>query len=429
MPLGTRGEDSSSSWVRYVNHPKLTTHGLSSNTLFFADDGNIHASTAENAQILLNQVELKLGGEVLPQKERTDYLGVTMRPTGIDWDTHIQQRAANGRRCFVRPALEYGIALSPLSETTLRPLQRVQNMALRVLFGAWHTTSINGMHRLARVELFTHRNRELNARFLGVLHNWQDRRVPAVVMYHTVVGVRHRWENSPTNLAYKHNKIFTEKARRVQLLFNQLSRRNHVPPPAFTDVDIWEVRKEHMKELTGRVAEVIFTELPMNKRLFVMQPNTSNRNQLHLIKMWMLGIIATHRPCLNCGGDEELSRDHALECSGANTFIRTHLAEHVDPTASMRLVDQVIYHFGFRMHPTWILRIRPGRMGDHHHAHAASNQQHHQHSSRKAAHNLYHGEEGEDAATAKHPHPQHECARTGGHGGRGHRRELDKRRA
>ncbi|KAI8836320.1 hypothetical protein BC829DRAFT_365221 [Chytridium lagenaria] len=38
-------------------------------------------------------------------------------------------------KTFIRPIMEYGIALAPLQHHTLESLQRVQNTALRCLFG------------------------------------------------------------------------------------------------------------------------------------------------------------------------------------------------------------------------------------------------------------------------------------------------------
>ena len=83
-------------------------------------------------------------------------------------------------KSFIRPVMEYGLQLKPLSQNEINPYQKTQNMALRQIFSVPRKTSIEAMHKLALIETMEVRNQILNLEFVGKLHNSTDKNVPAV---------------------------------------------------------------------------------------------------------------------------------------------------------------------------------------------------------------------------------------------------------
>jgi hypothetical protein len=52
-----------------------------------------------------------------------------------------------------------------------------------------------------------------------------------------------------------------------------------------------------------------------------------NRKTRKTILTWLVGGVARHQDCQNCGAPEGLSRAHALECSGANVYLHSRFPE------------------------------------------------------------------------------------------------------
>jgi hypothetical protein len=104
-------------------------------------------------------VQVTMYGALLPQVDRTKYLGFHMNARGIDWDEHVLERgnkakaiiqllrgkgmngagwparaALNVYKTFIRPALEYGLPLATRLPEVVHRLQKVQNQALRAIY-------------------------------------------------------------------------------------------------------------------------------------------------------------------------------------------------------------------------------------------------------------------------------------------------------
>ena len=73
-------------------------------------------------------------------------------------------------------------------------------------------------------------------------------------------------------------------------------------------------------------------------------PNISNEARIAIIR-WMLGGIVRHQPCLNCDNLTELSRTHALHCSGANDFLRNNVGSTILPEAGETLLDAILNRY------------------------------------------------------------------------------------
>ena len=109
----------------------------------------------------LSSTNLKLYNEPLPCSKAEKYLGVNISPDGIDFLKLAKERSDKAKglsnmmaslgvnilglapeastriyKSFIRPAMEYGMQLSPASNDCLKFYQGAQNSALRRLLSA-----------------------------------------------------------------------------------------------------------------------------------------------------------------------------------------------------------------------------------------------------------------------------------------------------
>ena len=103
--------------------------------------------------------ELRLSGQVIQVKESATYLGMEFDREGVNMSLSVSKRVEKSKRMvqmmrsrgfngygfrtisslrlyplFARSTLEYGLALRPLSKEEVRPLERLQNQALRMIY-------------------------------------------------------------------------------------------------------------------------------------------------------------------------------------------------------------------------------------------------------------------------------------------------------
>ena len=93
---------------------------------------------------------------------------------------------------FIRPRMEYGLALNLLRDPIVNKLQLIQNRALRRICGAPSTASINAMQRLLTIEPMKTRNIILNAQFTGKLKNSRDPTIPATKLFNSLLETQGR---------------------------------------------------------------------------------------------------------------------------------------------------------------------------------------------------------------------------------------------
>ena len=123
-------------------------------------------------------------------KERTDKAkGViaTLRNLGMNMSGFSVEASTRLYKSFIRPVMEYGLQLSPATPENLRLYQGTQNLALRAIFSAPKTASINALHKLAIIEKIQTRNQVLNLKFSGNLHNSMDGSIPAVRIWRSAI--------------------------------------------------------------------------------------------------------------------------------------------------------------------------------------------------------------------------------------------------
>ncbi|KAJ3197845.1 hypothetical protein HDU82_001359 [Entophlyctis luteolus] len=122
-------------------------------------------------------------------KERTQKARgviVTMAALGMNATGWAPASSAKIYCSFIRPVMEYGVALKIPSREALKLYESVQNLALCTMVSVPRNTSIKALHKLLHVEPFDHRAKTLNAMWGARLHNSTDRKMPAV----------HIWRNA-----------------------------------------------------------------------------------------------------------------------------------------------------------------------------------------------------------------------------------------
>ena len=344
--------------------PEMATYGtFRSNCLFFADDGNIHASSYEDLRALLRicvewgdtngiefapskcvyigpkdeeELDLEINGVQIPKEEKFTYLGMVMDKKGVNFEDSMNKRiqkakktinymrsvgmniygwttnaAARMYKGFIRSQLEYGLALDILTEQQIQPLEKVQTLAMSRILGVWRTTSRKAMRKLLQLESMKERNHWLNIKFATKLHNSRDGNIPAVKTWRLALGTNGKTvtkniirKNMYWGRAKKRDHLFT----RLQYDGPDMEKMN-----PFTLVQREALKLEAFSELTEGVAGPISAEKDGTYQR-LLEPNMLSVKQKSTILRWMVGAIARHQECKRCG--EELSRQHAIICSG-----------------------------------------------------------------------------------------------------------------
>jgi hypothetical protein len=376
---------------------KLVTHGLKSNNLHFADDGNLHAPSLESLKELVLMAEewslesdcsisiektkylgpseligfdsVRIYGQPIEKMNCFEYLGVWVNASGIDWLKMVGSRgnkargmikllaaigmnptgwpleaSINAYKAFARPVMEYGLNLVVLSPSELQPYQSIQNLALRRIFGAPNNTSIQAMHKLATLEMMTHRNAVLNQTFVGKVHNTTSSCLPLVPLYRKIA------ESCNHNQSYLRRYIkknpLNSYADRLPLLLHPLVADFDAVSPQKVPLCGQKKRKlkfTHLIGLNSGVSKAIALDDRLKKYHVLKVDSTSCRNRI-TISRWLLGLVAQHQQCLNCGNGE-LSRVHAIMCSNVDTFLLQYYNEFYDPFMSLTVIDQLLNRF------------------------------------------------------------------------------------
>jgi hypothetical protein len=118
-------------------------------------------------------------------------------------------------KAFIRPKMEYGLALVPGFAHSIEPYEKTQNLALRMILGTTRNTSIMAMRKLLKIESMRLRNQTLGAQFAAKLHNSIDSSVPAIKIWWNKqrianVPKSHMEANSIIRNTFKLNKIWKD---------------------------------------------------------------------------------------------------------------------------------------------------------------------------------------------------------------------------
>ena len=296
--------------------------------------------------VVLNETaaDLKIYGESLKKSNTEKYLGIPISQNGVEFGRLAKERTDKAKgvirvmgnlgmningfspeassrlyKSFIRPVMEYGLQLKPLSKDEIKLYQKTQNMALRQIFSVPRNTSIEAMHKLALIETMEVRNQILNLEFVGKLNNSTNGNIPAVRVWRS--NIQTVPKNSLT-ASSKKNPLW-QKGKWLNLLFNPLGS-------AAQTFKVLEPKKK--KEIVRRsiidlakdetnVAGVL--ELNDTERhRFVLKSSTQvTRPRRITMVRWLLGAVAIHQNCRSCDHGIELNREHAVLCSGAGAFL------------------------------------------------------------------------------------------------------------
>lgn len=170
-------------------------------SFWYADDGAIVAQSPKKLQQLLDVAveynfrfnprkceKMNCGapvfiyGEPVPQCTQSKYLEVWFGGEGADWYLHFSKMVDKGRKplnfwrsigfngrgfwlrarrmiftTFLRPVVEYGLAIMPRNVRILSMLERFQGDSLTAMFGSGRNTSHDAMRGLAIVSSYEQR--------------------------------------------------------------------------------------------------------------------------------------------------------------------------------------------------------------------------------------------------------------------------------
>ena len=361
--------------------------GIKSNNLFFADDGNIHSNDKEVVQKLLdiahkwenefgmkfspekclvlskqNNISLKIGDTLLPQVSEAVYLGIPFTENGFDskkfvhncarkMESAVMQLAKNGYsskywspgikisvyKQFIRPTAEYGFQVKILEQTELDILESAQLKAARILLQLPWNCSIQAIRRLFCLESMQCRNKILNAKFLRCLKTLKE------------------------NLQI--SRLFTYASNYCKSIYKEFIKRNEfirdieqISKESELKKKIKEIRRSDILDSkkgcksTTKASTRISDTIPVSKSLQLSSILFWNNEedgeiQRNLIR-WRLGRVAFHQNCLNCN-QENLSRKHAVLCSGVDQALLDKYYEEIESFYSQNIMDTLLNKYMF----------------------------------------------------------------------------------
>ena len=381
--------------------PSVRVHGLDLNRLLFADDTALLARNAQDMAQLLTiceewsqlagmkfapqkcvvlgpsiatrQVPLKLYDTDLPSAEQATYLGIPFTRAGIAWKALCKERtdkaadviralapmglnargwapaaAARVYKTFVRPVMEYGLALScNLSAECVQRYERTQALALRTICSAPRNTSYNGLRRLLQIEPMSHRIKLLNIQWSARLHSSGDRGNLAVHLYHnalrTIAPTARR--ELPLPLVARSNPLWqqSELGEMPPLVADGNGAKPRKP---LSDEVKLNLRRHSICILdnphdTGAIANTIQVELDDPVRPFLQASGKISRDDRWVLLQWILGSVTRHEQCKHCP-EPEMTRAHAALCAGADEDLSSVFPEDTPQHPRHTRIDAVL---------------------------------------------------------------------------------------
>jgi hypothetical protein len=332
---------------------------------------------SDDADTPLRQQALMIYNTPISKQASAKYLGLYFNALGLDFARNIQEKCVkaqgvtkllgdvgmNGNgwvysasalayKMFIRPVLEYGIALKPLSTKEVEPLQKCQSAALRKILGAPSNTSIGAMHALLLMEPMSHRNLILNAQFSARLFNNNDQSIPAVRIWWNKIAMGKQSKLNPeaaslVQLGTYHNPLYAKAShishvttilrhpRRGPELSAEEASRKVLPTAtvvkAFTGTQKKTMARAAIIKFKNSAGKSVSNSFELNHtegyRAICLPNPDIPRNDRLIITKWLLGTICQHQNCANCEEAPELSREHGLECAGAREWCNNYFAE------------------------------------------------------------------------------------------------------
>ena len=404
--------------VKLKEGPMVTTFGVDTNHLFFADDGALHAESRQQLETLISICEswsrrnglqfsppkcvvmcrddtmepLQLYGTALPCVAHQEYLGIIFENDGINWEKTMAPRIAKLKqmatflnskgmslggwrpssclmlfKIFLRPVMEYGLALDVLPKEILDSMQKAQNQALRKMLSAAHTTSIAGMHVLLNVPPIEFRNKHLMSKFYANLARLAEAEVIDQVQEPVIVDMFKKQSElpqiQPTLLGKVLESPYWDEIQEIDYPTTdppaettpELSSVNEVQLhlrkiKLTTNNCVGKLQKKYIHKMVkrrGNVADNIQVSDNKKAHKLVTSEWIHRKTQTHLI-FWRLGRVAYHQDCLNCTvhNRQELSREHALDCANVKPMIRLAFPQLPDER-NRNMMDIALDHLAY----------------------------------------------------------------------------------
>jgi hypothetical protein len=195
-------------------------------------------------------------------------------------------------KSFIRPTLEYGIALNP-PDSICDELGVVVNLALRLALSCRWRVSADAIRRCTGLESMRIRRDELCARFLKKIETASS---PAGKVFRYVFSCTEYFGASIVKDLDK-NVFFTDYSEDEERCFN--------------------VKQQLMEKETamneGSVAKAVGLRIDSGGYLVALDASLDREVQSAILQ-WQVGEFTFHQPCSKCG--LELSRVHGVECAG-----------------------------------------------------------------------------------------------------------------
>lgn len=383
---------------------KLSVGPYRSNNLAFADDIGLHARSTSLLQELLRICEawsldsgmqfqplkcvaledsnqpqdppLEIYGTPLATSEEVSYLGIPFSTSGILFEKNFLARSEKARstaaalnrmgmnltgfpqsasallyKSFIRPIFEYGLALKIKQRQTLTALARTQSFALRLIFSAQRNTSANALQKLLLIEPIETRNLVLNMKFAARLHNSNDNRIPAVVVWRNAFAD----DTSRSTTWFVRNKNPLKPLATLLPIFGRrLTPALSIPTKAFEPAIQRRIVHDSIAKLNVNESSVSGTIecIPAEGYRHCLRPYAFTSDQIRVpVLRWIVGNVAIHMPCINEGCSTTISRRHAAICSGAHDALVTRYPQQAnayqqllqsDPSLRSTLLDYLL---------------------------------------------------------------------------------------
>ena len=231
-------------------------------------------------------------------------------------------QAASARiyKTFIRPVMEYGLQLTILTAKDIDVLQKTQNFAMRLIFSAQRTSSINALMKLLLLEPMKLRNQVINMKYCGRLHNSFDFNIPAVLYWRQSFTNR-QLKNSLTAIC-KTNSLYVS-ANLLMFETNPLADRLCAPVASLPNIILKPILMECLANLdrnSSNVSGTLLLDRADTKHRHALCSFAFDDKKIRIpVLRWLIGCVAMHSKCKLC--TSEVSRAHAVLCSGATDFL------------------------------------------------------------------------------------------------------------
>lgn len=215
-------------------------------------------------------------------------------------------------KSFIRPMWEYGMGVEVLPKGVVDDIQRVQNMALRKVLSAGRGTSIAAMHIMCKMEYVEVRNQQLNMQYFQEVFHGEKKRHP--------IGKVARKES-------KGWRKLSAKSSIKRFIVKNIWGKRVVSGESFSKEDVgrlnrqrWRKERKDSRVCHGLRLATVGQGDPMMHVLGL------SRRELYYLWQWKLGTCGGQwRRCTACASP--LSREHFLQCGGADRRIKEILRE------------------------------------------------------------------------------------------------------